>query len=123
MSGREFSGLLGDPPVGVAAPIRQVLRPEPECDLCLARLGRVRGVDQVATDLDGPVAADRPRGGRYRIRGANGGTDHRDGVNAFNGTALEPAARANLDLAIDSVVSFRRTLALSVLEAVGQKMT
>ena len=45
------------------------------------------------------------------------------GVSAFNGTTLEPAQRANLDLAIDMVVPFRRALALAVLDAVAHAMT
>src|SRR5262249_30263847 len=45
------------------------------------------------------------------------------GVSAFNGTTLEPAQRANLDLAIDMVVPFRRALALAVLDAVAHEVT
>jgi hypothetical protein len=45
------------------------------------------------------------------------------GVSAFNGNTLEPAQRANLDLAIDMVVPFRRALALAVLDAVAHTIT
>ena len=47
----------------------------------------------------------------------------RHGVSAFNGAQLEPAQEANLTVAIDMVVPFRRALALAVLEAVAQSMT
>ncbi len=47
----------------------------------------------------------------------------RNGVGAFNGAQLDPAQEANLAVAIDMVVPFRRALALAVLEAVAQSMT
>src|SRR5262249_17263423 len=93
--------LLVDPPIDAALEVEQLMILEEERDLLFAVLRRVGGMDEIAADLDGEIAANGARGCLAGISCANSVAHRSNDIFAVNDHHHDWTRNNILDQAIE----------------------